>query len=80
MRLNVVAFARVREVLGTGSCTLDLADGSTAADLWRQLVSSNPALDALTPSTRIACNGRILGPGDVLAEGEVVLLPPVGGG
>ena len=81
MRIRLLAFARVRDVLGTGSRTVDVAHGSTANDLWDELCSQCEALGALSASTRFALNGRIAAPHEMLEEGdEVALLPPFGGG
>lgn len=81
MRLRVLAFARVRELLGGGVLELDLRDGSTAADAWRALESRADALRDLASSTRIARNGRVVAPTQTLEDGdELALLPPAGGG
>ena len=81
MRIRVLAFARLRELIGAGSQTVDLPQGNTASDLWSLLVRRHAGLPALAESTRIARNGRIVTFGEPLEDGdEVALLPPVGGG
>ena len=81
MRIRVLAFARVRELIGAGSQTVDLPQGSVAADLWNVIAERHAGLQALTESTRVARNGRIVTFGEPLEDGdEVALLPPVGGG
>jgi len=81
MRIRVLAFARVREVLGSGEQILDVGDGSTAADVWQMLCGRFEPLKSLASSTRIARNGRIVSNGEPLREGdELALLPPSGGG
>ena len=80
MSIRVLAFARLRELLGA-ACELQLPAGSTAGDLWETLAASCTDLRGLASSTRIARNGRLVTSSEVLAEGdEIALLPPVGGG
>lgn len=81
MRVNVVGFARLRELLGALR-TLDCADGTTADDLWNMLTASEPRLAPFTASTRLARNGRVVSDRrEPLQDGdELALLPPVGGG
>ena len=81
MRIRVLAFARLRELIGIGSQTLDIAEGSTAADLWSLLAQRYAGLQALAESTRVARNGHVVTFDELLEDGdEVALLPPVGGG
>jgi MoaD family protein len=81
MRVCVLAFARVRELLGEGSFALETADGGTVQDVWNVLTQRAPALKALAASTRVARNGRVVAFAEALTDGdEVALLPPVGGG
>lgn len=77
--IRLLAFARVRELLGYAERELDLADGTTLGDLWALI--ETPELAALRGSTRFARNGRLAAATTVLAGGdEIALLPPVGGG
>lgn len=82
MRVRVLAFARLGELLGGGSHDLTIADGASAAAVWDRLAADHPDLRALAESTRLARNGRVLDRRDeTLADGdELALLPPVGGG
>lgn len=81
MRITIVAFARLRELLGE-TRALDCADGTTAADLWNILAASEPRLIPFAESTRFARNGRVLADTrERLQDGdEFAVLPPVGGG
>ena len=80
MRLRVLAFARVAEVLGWSAREIDV-DTATPARLFSQLCEQAPALTALAESTRFARNGRVVQGNEPLSEGdELTLLPPVGGG
>lgn len=81
MTVRVLAFARLRELLGFGERGVELARGATASDLWNLLAAQQPALDAFTRSARLARNGAIVDGSAALSEGdEIALLPPVGGG
>ena len=79
--IRVIAFARVRELLGFSEREFGLADVPTVGALRARLETEVPALLRLRESTRIARNGQIVDDAASLGEGdEVALLPPVGGG
>jgi len=81
MRIHVLAFAHLRELLHDGAFDLELAPGGTAADAWDELARRHPAIGAMRGSIRLARNGAIVEAGEPLREGdELALLPPAGGG
>jgi molybdopterin synthase catalytic subunit len=81
MNVRVLAFARVREILGFAERSFAAPDRSSARELWQILVAAHPGLAELTASTRIARNGTLVSAATELAEGdEIALLPPAGGG
>jgi molybdopterin converting factor small subunit len=81
MHVRVLAFARLRELLGFGSRELDLDAGSSLDDLWQRLARDSAGLQDMRASTRFARNGALVSAGTALCEGdEIALLPPVGGG
>jgi len=81
MRVRVLAFARLRELLGFGAREVDLAEGETLDGLWSQLAGEADGLGGLRASTRFARNGALANGTTALRDGdEVALLPPVGGG
>jgi molybdopterin converting factor small subunit len=81
MEVRVLAFARLREILNASETVLALPPGSAAGDAWAALAGGCPALSEHARSTRIACNGAIVGLDHELHDGdEIALLPPVGGG
>lgn len=81
MRVRVLAFARVRELLGGAMHEIEIAEPATVADVWDALSQRHSDLASLAASTRIARNGRVVGSSEPVGEGdELALLPPVGGG
>ena len=81
MALRVLAFARLREVLGFGERTLDVGSAVTLEDVWTSLTAASPEAVRLRASTRFARNGVIVDGSSRVADGdEIALLPPVGGG
>jgi molybdopterin synthase catalytic subunit len=76
MQVSVRLFAGLRERAGTGARELELADGATVGDVWRELeLGEEPA------GLLYAVNRRYAGAEAELADGDVVaLIPPVSGG
>ncbi|MGC1381241.1 MAG: MoaD/ThiS family protein [Candidatus Baltobacteraceae bacterium] len=81
MRIEVRAFAGLRELLEGSERSLELMEGARVRDAWAVLVKAHPGLDEASGSTRVARNGRLTALDEPLADGdELALLPPVGGG
>jgi molybdopterin converting factor small subunit len=81
VRVRVLAFAGLRDVLGFGMRELTLARPATIASVWDVLVRDVPGLAPFRASTRFARNGALADDRCELAsDDEVALLPPVGGG
>ena len=81
MALRVLAFARLRELLGFGERSVDLAGQATLDDLWSSLTAASPEAARMRASTRFARNGIVVEGTTRLVDGdEIALLPPVGGG
>jgi sulfur-carrier protein len=84
MKVVVRFFASLREVAGTGSVTVDVADGARLEDLLRVLEArlQPGALEALrAENVRLAVNQELVSSPVVLVDGdEVAFLPPVTGG
>jgi len=81
MTIRVLAFARLREILGTPETALELPAGARVGDAWDALARDRRDLEAERSSTRAARNGCIVLFDAPLSDGdEVAFLPPVGGG
>lgn len=81
LRIHVLAFAQLREVLGCDSLNLELPSDSVVADVWNALLYRAPKLHALADSVRVARNGAMVEFENELADGDdVAFLPPFGGG
>ncbi len=77
----MIAFARIREILGSASSERMLDAGATVASAWAALARDFPALESLRASTRFARNGAFVSESQPLGDGdELALLPPYGGG
>ena len=81
MKVRIKFFAILRERAGMGEVSKEIAEGSTVADLWRQLQRDYPKLDV--PGIRLlyAVNKDYVGLDHKLRDNdEVVFVPPVSGG
>ncbi len=78
--VRLVAFARLREVLGEHR-EIVLPDGANVGDLWEALVREEPRATALARGLRFARNDALCSAEMPLRDGdEISLLPPYGGG
>jgi molybdopterin converting factor small subunit len=81
MKVQVLAFARLRELLGFGAREIEVPAGSDCNALWAALAANASQIDALRETTRFARNGAMVDAVTALREGdEIALMPPVGGG
>jgi molybdopterin converting factor small subunit len=81
VRVRVLAFARIAEIVGSAASEREVRDGATVGDLWDDLGREFPALPAFRASTRFARNGAFVAATQALVDGdELALLPPFGGG
>ena len=77
----MLAFARLRELLGFGERSLDVGSSATLEDVWLSLTAASPEAGRMRASTRFARNGVVVDGATRVADGdEIALLPPVGGG
>jgi MoaE-MoaD fusion protein len=81
MRVRVLVFGMLKDLLPRASDTVDLDEGSTVAQIVSHLLSHSPQAQNYAGSLAIAVNREYASPARVLRDGdEVALLPPVSGG
>jgi molybdopterin converting factor subunit 1 len=80
MKITLLAFGIVKEILQNRTMDLELPERATTADLKTLLHSQYPALQQLAVY-RIAINDEYSTENTVLQNGdEVAIIPPVSGG
>lgn len=82
MKLSILLFARLREVLGQNSIVLDAPGPIAVSDLPALVAAQYPAFEPYKDFCRIAVN-QAYAPDPALfiqATDEVALIPPVSGG
>ena len=81
MRVQVLFFGMLRDLVGRSSDSLELREGSTVADVLSHYESRIPRIREVLPTIALSVNQHYSGPGAVLGpDDEVALLPPVSGG
>ena len=81
VRLRIVAFATVAELLGERETIVDRPEGTRLGELLDSLEHSVSGFDAVRDRLAVAVNGRLADADVVLTEdSEIALLPPVSGG
>ena len=81
MKVTVKLFARMRELVGTGTLERELAGPATINDLLQNLQTEFPAVAQASARTIISVNKEFASPDTTLADGdEVAFFPPVSGG
>jgi molybdopterin converting factor subunit 1 len=81
MKIKILLFGILKEVVGRPAETLDLADGTRVRDVLAHYSKEADRFKGLAPSLAIAVNQEYAALDRMLHEGdEVGLLPPVSGG
>jgi len=81
VKAKVKFFAALSEMTGARELSLELADGQTMGDLFRELCTRFPRLAEYGPIVLYSVNAEYVGPEHALRDGdEVALIPPVSGG
>lgn len=81
LRVEVLLFARLRELARERSLQVEVPPGATARDAWSAAVDRAPALAGAEGSVRVAVNEGYAAWDTTLHDGDAVaFLPPVAGG
>jgi molybdopterin synthase catalytic subunit len=81
MRVQVLFFGILKDLVGRSSDSLELREGSTVADVLSHYQSRIPKIREILPTIALSVNQHYSEPGTVLGPNdEVALLPPVSGG
>ena len=81
MRVRILFFGVLKDLVGRASDSLELRDGATVADVLEHYESRIPKIREVLPSIALSVNQHYSGPGAILEnDDEVALLPPVSGG
>jgi molybdopterin converting factor subunit 1 len=81
MRVTVRLFARLRDIAGAPDLAREVPPGSTAADVWRTLVTEFPEMARYDSSISTAVNADYAKMTTALSDNdEIAFLPPVSGG
>jgi len=81
MRLRVLFFGMLKDLVGRPADEIELPDGTDLAAVFERYASRHPRLRELAPSIVAARNQEFAERNTLLADGdEVAFLPPVSGG
>ena len=81
MKITIKLFARMRELVGSGSLERTLSEPATITNLIETLKAEFPAWEQASPQTVVALNQEFVDEDTRLKEGdEVAFFPPVSGG
>ncbi len=81
MRLNVLFFGRLKDTIGHGQESMEIAVGSSIEDLFVECVARYPELGAHRAAMAVSRNREFAAWTTPLEAGdEVAFLPPVSGG
>jgi molybdopterin converting factor subunit 1 len=81
MQIRVLAFARLREIVGAPERIVEVPEEARIDDVWSALAADFPALLDERFAVRAARNGQLARFDERVRDGdEVALLPPVSGG
>jgi MoaE-MoaD fusion protein len=81
VKVRLQFFSRLRDLTGQARIDLDVADGTTAADLLEKIYSNTPALRDWDKSILVAAGVEFVGRDYVVKPGdEISIMPPVQGG
>ena len=81
MKVKVLFFATLRDIVGTKSLDMDVPARATVAELKAQLIKTYPKLAGMQTSMMVAVNHEYAADEHVIPAGaEIAIFPPVSGG
>lgn len=81
MRVRLLYFAVLRDIVGANEAELEVPEGTRAADVWQKLRSEHDELAGYVQPPMTAVNESYASPDAVLRDGdELAFIPPVAGG
>ncbi len=81
MKITVLLFGILKELIGRAHDTIDLPEGARVREVLLYYARQAPRLEAMLPSLAVSVNQEYSGVDRALCDGdEVGLLPPVSGG
>jgi molybdopterin converting factor subunit 1 len=81
MKVRILVFARLQELMGRSAIELDESDLFTVGDVWRHLQIQFPQLEAFGKSLLFSVNQEFADLETKIKEGdELAIFPPVSGG
>lgn len=81
MKVHIVLFARIKEIVGEDRLELSFDDVATVASLKSELLQRYPDVSEMLPHCTVSVNHEYSSDDEVLTDGcEVGLIPPVSGG
>ena len=81
MKIRAHFYAQLRDLAGVEEVDVDLAEGSTIADLLENIYKQKPALRARDKSILVGAGVEFVDRNYVLKPGEEIsIMPPVQGG
>ena len=81
MRVNILTYARARQIIGKPEIALDLPESATVADLRSALAKVYPAIAPLLANILVAVDQEFtVDSHPIFESSEIALIPPVSGG
>jgi molybdopterin converting factor subunit 1 len=81
MKVRLLYFAVLRDIIGKSEVEVTLAEGTRARDVWAGLRAEHARLAAYQQPPLTAINERYADPDTLLCDGdELAFIPPVAGG
>jgi molybdopterin converting factor subunit 1 len=81
VKVRLLFFAVLRDITGKSEDTIDLPDGTRAADIWNRLRQQHRELAGYQRPPMTAVNESYVDADQLLRDGdEVAFIPPVAGG